>query len=683
MTNDSHHLSEQSNFEHWLVKATNPRPDSQAKVTAPCSDLAEQTSQSKTTRHETDAAAPLFGRSRRLAIEVDGKPADALGNQIDYSIWNLDSIQNNYAVISQGGTLPAETAGAANDSVSAGSQLNVSWVQVPGLTLSPNDAAALAYRHYREAVSQGVVNYQVSSALYEQWKSGFAYDPNATRVPVYALGFSQTGGNLGGLLNDSFGGFDSDSSVDDVFTTPVVPPLGPTISFDLGGLTVLDSSGQPFSPSPTRPSDGFVSVVTFDTLGSHGDRLTSIPWRDSINLTNDFADGPFTREFLNLSTNFQNTLDVSLDTALASPVVETVASDNSLDQVGMEERGEASVVEGRIGLTTGASTIISAIDATLLVVNSKVGTVGVDDVVPQSAGAIITTVVDALAATPRNQSAPQTDLDAVIDQLVSGGVILVRSGDETAVENSSLGDQTEIVSTSGESSTHQADFSEGEVAAEPEVELLAEGGMVPVEVLVATVSNGSLEISYGQDQLAGAGEASDVVGELARVAVMELIEGATEPMAPVVDGDHVALVAVRDGMVSERAFALARSEFAAADRSLVRAFAQQAGAAIALAMPVNPDYVVALVSSISDVLTGVVVGEEGASDESSGDEARREAFAQFEDSDLDSEPAPSESSLDWLDAAPLVALLACERVVAANRKRQQRDPERQPAKRPA
>jgi hypothetical protein len=66
------------------------------------------------------------------------------GGELDYSIWNLESLQSKYAIISQGDALPSSPTITSNAAGPAGADLDVSWVAVPEMLLSANDAQQLA-----------------------------------------------------------------------------------------------------------------------------------------------------------------------------------------------------------------------------------------------------------------------------------------------------------------------------------------------------------------------------------------------------------------------------------------------------------------------------------------------------------------------------------------------------------
>jgi len=114
-------------------------------------------SRRKTRRHRPNTATPRV-RDRRLSIEAMESRLLLSGNQVssdlDYSIWNLESLQSKYAIISQGDALPSPSTSTSSTAGPAGADLDVSWVAVPDMLLSASDAQKLAYQQYREAMSQ-------------------------------------------------------------------------------------------------------------------------------------------------------------------------------------------------------------------------------------------------------------------------------------------------------------------------------------------------------------------------------------------------------------------------------------------------------------------------------------------------------------------------------------------------
>jgi hypothetical protein len=104
--------------------------------------------------------------------------------------------------------------------------------------------------------------------------------------------------------------------------------------------------------------------------------------------------------------------------------------------------------------------------------------------------------------------------------------------------------------------------------------------------------------------------------------------------------------------------------------------------------PVNPVDLAAMAQAANDAFAAVVGADltrrladatpEGVPP---ADAARNEAFSQWGDDETNEPRAmAADQSNRWLDATPILLVLACERVVAAKKKRQQRDPVRQSAR---
>lgn len=598
------------------------------------------------------------------------------GNQIDYSIWNLDSIQNNYAVISQGGTLPVVNAPVlnSNDSVSdsdsdtlngqIGGQLDVGWVEVPGLFLNRQQASVLAYRHFQDAVQSGIVSLDVSTRLYDQWKAGFTIDLTASRVPVFAIGF---GSQLSGL-NGGLGDYDLDSPGGEVLSPASGFPALPYFNDQLmiGSTNALTSSLSEFKLHNTGA--GLSTSFSFSA-----NRLEdSIEFFRSIDAAPGSLGGSVLSDARDIFADFQSTLDVALNDALSNPVVDVRLSDD-VTAIGSPATVTPKVFES---LVTPAINQSSTSTATNSIAMGPAAPVSIIQVGAQIVGQIVEHL----------QTPSTNDLNATVERLLAEDAILAENAGEVVVENAAGGNGTQLVNAGGEALGTDAD---SESAATQETSLLAEGGMVPVESIVGAVSSGDLEIAPTGEQLAGAGDGAELMGDLARVAVMELIEGAEEPMAPVLEGDsvtgnHVAVLAAHDAAGSVQLAKVARGE-SADDRSIVQTFAEQAGAAVALVMPVSPSYLSALVTSVSDVFAAVAFGEtsDAASDAAiagaeAGNATRDEAFAAWDGIADDSPTSKEDDGFSYLSTLPLVGALAIERLMAAKRRRQQAADERNP-----
>src|SRR5690606_26711002 len=145
----------------------------------------------------------------------------------------------------------------------------------------------------------------------------------------------------------------------------------------------------------------------------------------------------------------------------------------------------------------------------------------------------------------RNSDA-QIDVGRVIDELINSGSGFVDYGMQDGLDAS----DAEGVLLTDSDATPQADGrfnvpAHGDrtklVGAEP----FDEGGMIAVQGIVGQVAAESLTPPAVREVIATDAPA-EITGELARVAVMELIEGQQDPTAPESAADHTYLVAMDD-----------------------------------------------------------------------------------------------------------------------------------------
>ncbi len=603
----------------------------------------------KKNRRRFDAASRVRPHgARRLSIEAMESRLLLTGNgagggDLDYAIWNLDSLQGNYAIISAGDQLTTAPVNAPLVTSPVGTPFDVSWVAVPGVSLNANDARTLSYQHIRSALDQGVINTQQFTALSSTWSDRFSLDVNAATSPVFALGIRPA-------------------------TTPA--PIGNfSGSFDLGGFHLADDS----APSVPRVNslnpihtlqvdvkswfdfdqDGSLAAVDFIEWRSNLDAISQAPSIPQLTLTIDLnqsggnllLDHPLTNlgDF-NVPSPFE---PIQQEVLVAAPVVD-IAPLEILTSVTVS--GPTNLA----GQTFQPVTIIvTAIDsdngAINKAVDSKLGESPASDAPARQVNPSTGNVV--IVPVPTRRAESNDELAEAIDTLLSEDTILVVPD--------------------GQSGTHQvADATPGKA----EVEQFAEGGMIAIDQIVAITSSEAAGMT--NKQLAAA-ESTGLVGELSRVAVMELIEGEPEPAAPVT-ADHAVLLAASTTLDDQ----------SIASFETVRIAAAQAGQALAMVSPLNPAYLASFASAASDAFAAAVHSELSAQ---LSDAARREAFSEWGDddtgqsdadqSDADSPaPAAEHTAHHWLDAAPLVVALACERALAAKKKRNERESSRRSLK---
>lgn len=622
----------------------------------------------KNRHHRCDAPAPRVRRprSRRLTIEAMENRLLLTGNQgsageLDYTIWNLESFNDKYQVISQGESLPsAPTNLSTNTTPPARSDLDVSWVTVPDKFLTARNAQQLAYAQYREALSQGLVNYEQSSALYEQWLGSLSFDAGAALVPVYTIGIRNhidavDFGGLADLFSDS--GFQTRGDNTHLFADSV----GST-----GSSLVFNS---PFVILANNPS--------------------VVAWIGSTPLATNLADdlgGPL-NSHLPITIDLTHTLQVTLvhqEDAFAgdaSPIIQFNPHESSDSQ----STSNHSIASHDPGIKIGPVTIMTTEDA-------KVAALGPTLIIGADGGSIglaVSTVPAKIETPAPRQSRAEEELDQAIDQLLADDTIIVsHSGDP----NSPLVAEarpveapraTDLGSAESDSPTapDQATSSPGATKAAAAYQL-AEGGMIPIAEIVdaATREAAGPSADIATEQLAAGGESTELVGELSRVAVMELIEGEAEPEASS-GADHAVLIA---------------ADRAADTIEAIRSATEQAGLVIASVSPMNPVYFTSIAKVAGHAFSAVVGSDAIAPDFGAQlhsaaadrsllpDSARSEAFSQFAVEDANQLDADEDSPSNlWLDATPLVVALACERALAARKKRREREAAAgQPAKSP-
>ena len=198
-----------------------------------------------------------------------------------------------------------------------------------------------------------------------------------------------------------------------------------------------------------------------------------------------------------------------------------------------------------------------------------------------------------------------------------------------------------------------------------------EGGMIPIQGIVAELAQETIA-APAIERLAAVDAPAEISGELARVAVMELIAGEADPAAPKAAADHTFLVATADATFApDRIAGDERLEPSEALASL-RVIAEQAGLAASLVAPANPIYLAALMSTASDAFAAAAMSAPLSANpvETAPADARSEAFSQWDDAAPHGRTAENEDGTSY-ELLPLVGVLAMERIVASKRKQRQ------------
>jgi hypothetical protein len=249
--------------------------------------------------------------------------------------------------------------------------------------------------------------------------------------------------------------------------------------------------------------------------------------------------------------------------------------------------------------------------------------------------------------------------------------------DNSPANSETVGEDSKdaITSAAVEPTQSVADTNAGDANVVASTDVPTDGGMVSIEEIVAAVQGAPTD--SGDTLYASAESETQIAGELTRVAVMELIEGEADPAATGAGNAYVGVVATNDATDGGRAD-VADSPQSMAERA-INAVAQQAVAGISLVTPVNPGMLMTAIGSLRNAVQAASLTSLSDSSESPSEAA----FSQWDDS------APGKSAVagprewsHWGLAAPILIALACDRVAAAQEKRQRRDSSRQPDKRP-
>jgi hypothetical protein len=295
----------------------------------------------------------------------------------------------------------------------------------------------------------------------------------------------------------------------------------------------------------------------------------------------------------------------------------------------------------------------------------QVGSVA--DIVAANPAKVVADLVERITILPERQTANNEILSETIDDLLSGDTIIVapsdKSGHELFVDGAPAGP------ADNGSLGLSAD---GQPVGESAVEQIADGGMIPLDVIVAIATDHRQALATTDEQLALYGstdvDSHNLVGEMSRVAVMELIEGQPEPGAAPSSAEQVSLFASADAPP-------------APFTRLIEFASHQTGLAIGLVAPVDTSLLAGVASAARHAFATIVTtaGPSAAPTEPPLEDARSQAFSQLGD-DEDTEATASPSAIGWLDAAPLAFALACERAIAARQKRRDsREADRTPS----
>lgn len=205
-----------------------------------------------------------------------------------------------------------------------------------------------------------------------------------------------------------------------------------------------------------------------------------------------------------------------------------------------------------------------------------------------------------------------------------------------------------------------------------------EGGMVCLEEIVASAH--AAPTASRDSQLASAENETPIVGELTRVAVMELIEGQADPAAARSDSEYGYVGVLATDSAPSRGRAVAPHAAPSVAERALEVLAEQAAAGISLVAPVSPGQLIAAVGPLQDAVRTASLASPADLPAPPPEAARHAAFSQWDDrTPRTSADAADRRAIQWSVAAPILMALACDCVAAAQEKRQRRDGDRQAA----
>jgi hypothetical protein len=580
------------------------------------------------------------------------------GNQLNDSIYNLDAFQD-YAVISQGNLQPTESSSSA------------SAIPLPSLSSPTLNDVALVTNAPIPIFTNGA-GYTISNG---------GVDPFAATWQPWALPRQDVG--VPPAWDSFFDGAGVIVAVSDTgLETLQLLNAGPDYPILIHGTStagLLAGSVTDLSPGSTANLTyrdvQEVLVRSLRETSQYGVGVAvsdDLDWRASLS----FSEVGSAVVYLSWDVDNNGQLTAGNGSPALVPSIDVPAQYNGIQFAGGTVR-----IEQLNSTAAGQGFLSAAIDAVAFIQ-------------PHGAAAAADTGAQGhvapsgqLPRTGLSEIAPKSESDAklaeAVDDLLAQDTILVDNSSSTGSVGSSAADNHQVL-TATESAQPNGDLPVTGTVVVAALGGSTEGGMISVEALVDVASHAAT--ASADEQASAAGNATPIFGELTRVAVMELIEGPADPAAPRPAAQHM-LLATDAGTDVLRHAADHRSPQQTSTPSAIKIFAEQAGLAAATMAPVNPFYLATIVSAVSDAFASAALSlpsetlTPAALDGEALNAARSAAFSQWSDRQHGSGAAAHDDSNCWLDAVPLVTILACERVVAAkSRRQQQRHPNGRPAK---
>jgi len=197
-----------------------------------------------------------------------------------------------------------------------------------------------------------------------------------------------------------------------------------------------------------------------------------------------------------------------------------------------------------------------------------------------------------------------------------------------------------------------------------------EGGMIPIQGIVSQLAGEATAVVSGPDAVA-ADIPTEISAELARVAVMELIEGEVDPAAPQSAADYTYLVAADGANFIPERISLVSLHRSQAALAAIRILAEQAGLTASLAVPANPMHFAALASAIGDSFANATMSAPltmTTPRNNIDEDARSEAFSHW---DAAVDVHSTSSNANYSTYGLVIGALALERAIAGRRQKQQ------------
>lgn len=260
----------------------------------------------------------------------------------------------------------------------------------------------------------------------------------------------------------------------------------------------------------------------------------------------------------------------------------------------------------------------------------------------------------------------RVNIGPVVDDLLTQGVSILDRSIPVDAAGAAVFAHRQLADTTGV--THPRIFLTAPPATDESAVVSAgdvptEGGMIPVQRIVGELADETIVAAAGGEQLAPSHATMEITGELTRVAVMELIQGEAEPAGPQPTAEHAFLLAIDDAILLPPNVETRRGAEPIASRWATEFLAGQTGVAASL-----------LTAVVAPDRTGRAGGA-ALTTAPIAVPARSEAFARWGDDAPDEPRAVAGSPPNYrLDATPILLALACERVLAARKIRQQPEP---------